>query len=190
MNPYYHDEYVTIYHGDCRDVLPTLDKVDLVLTDPPYPIAHLEYGNKGLSEVAILDIPQVWFWAGNAQFPFPYKSVSVWYKQVGINANFELIYSFKWKGIHHLFQRYFINSTVAAQFMGDTLNEHPSQKPIKLMKDILLKCPEGIVLDPFMGSGTTLRAAKDLNRKAIGIEIEERYCEITAKRMSQMAMAL
>jgi site-specific DNA-methyltransferase (adenine-specific) len=74
--------------------------------------------------------------------------------------------------------------------MGDTFNKHPSQKPIKLMKDILLKCPEGIVLDPFMGSGTTLRAAKDLGKKAIGIEINEEYCEIAAERMSQTVMNL
>ena len=189
MKPYYQDESVTIYNADCREVLPTLDKVDLVLTDPPYPTAHLEYGNVGLDEVAALELPQVWFWAGNAQFPYGHTSISVWDKQVGV-AKFELIYSFNWKGIHDLFSRYFVNSTVAANFTGDKFNEHPSQKPIRLMRDVLLRCPEGTILDPFMGSGTTLRAAKDLGRKAIGIEIEERYCEIAANRMSQLAMEL
>ena len=65
-------------------------------------------------------------------------------------------------------------------------NQHPTQKPVKLMGWCigLIDDPQSI-LDPFMGSGTTLRAAKDLNRKAIGIEIEEKYCEIAANRMSQ-----
>jgi site-specific DNA-methyltransferase (adenine-specific) len=63
--------------------------------------------------------------------------------------------------------------------------DHPSPKPFAAMRWILSRLPNGDVIDPFMGSGTTLRAAKDLGRKAIGIEIEERYCEIAAKRMSQ-----
>ena len=58
------------------------------------------------------------------------------------------------------------------------------------MRALLKRCPDGVALDPFMGSGTTLRAAKDLGRKAIGIEIEERYCEIAAKRMAQTVMVL
>ena len=70
--------------------------------------------------------------------------------------------------------------------------DHPTQKPLLLMATIITdySTTTGTILDPFMGSGTTLRAAKDLGRKAIGIEIEERYCEIAAKRMAQMAMEL
>jgi DNA modification methylase len=73
---------------------------------------------------------------------------------------------------------------------GDLSNRHfshPAQKPLELMAWCISECPDQpqTILDPFMGSGTTLRAAKDLGRKAIGIEIEERYCEIAAKRMEQ-----
>jgi DNA modification methylase len=69
---------------------------------------------------------------------------------------------------------------------SDPGREHPTQKPIKLMTWCLSFFPDAAsVLDPFMGSGTTLRAAKDLGRKAIGIEVEERYCEIAARRMRQ-----
>ena len=63
--------------------------------------------------------------------------------------------------------------------------QHPTEKPIALIHTIIEAVPGDLILDPFMGSGTTLRAAKDLGRKAIGIEIEERYCEIAAQRMSQ-----
>jgi len=79
---------------------------------------------------------------------------------------------------------------------GDMANKeykwHPTQKPIPVMRWCIQQAPDETVtiLDPFMGSGTTLRAAKDLGRKAIGIEVEERYCEIAAKRMSQSVMAL
>jgi len=74
---------------------------------------------------------------------------------------------------------------------SDPDREHPTQKPLDLMRWCLGFFPEAqTVLDPFMGSGTTLRAAKDLGRKAIGIEIEERYCEIAAKRMAQEVLAL
>ena len=62
---------------------------------------------------------------------------------------------------------------------------HPTQKPLILMRWIIGRCPEGVVLDPFMGSGTTLRAAKDLGRRAIGIDIDERYCQIAAQRCAQ-----
>jgi site-specific DNA-methyltransferase (adenine-specific) len=70
--------------------------------------------------------------------------------------------------------------------------QHPTQKPLEVMTWCINQAPDGCVsiLDPFMGSGTTLRAAKDLGRKAIGIEIEERYCEIAAKRMQQEVLAL
>jgi site-specific DNA-methyltransferase (adenine-specific) len=67
---------------------------------------------------------------------------------------------------------------------------HITQKPLDLLTDLLSVAPRGDVLDPFMGSGTTLRAAKDLGRKAIGIEIEERYCEIAAKRCAQEVLDL
>jgi site-specific DNA-methyltransferase (adenine-specific) len=67
---------------------------------------------------------------------------------------------------------------------------HPTPKPEDLMRWLITKCPPGVVADPFMGSGSTLRAAKDLGRKAIGIEVDERYCEVAARRMGQEVLAL
>jgi len=85
-----------------------------------------------------------------------------------------------------------VTSPVTAQFARDVYWEHPTQKPLSLINGLISIGSEkgNLILDPFMGSGTTLRAAKDLGRKAIGIEIEERYCEIAAKRMSQTVMEL
>jgi len=196
--PYFEDESVTIYHGDCRELLPLMPKVDLVLTDPPYGIADVWKGGGGhgwgkakeqgvvrnewdkeppsLQPILDLDTPTV-IWGGN-YFPLPIsRGWFVWNKP---ERGFTLGEAeLAWTNRDNVIRVYDANRS-------DVGRQHPTQKPISLMRWCIGFFPDAqTILDPFMGSGTTLRAAKDLGRKAIGVEIEERYCEIAAKRMSQ-----
>jgi len=193
MKPYYQDKWTTIYHGDCREILPQLEPVDLVLTDPPYPNVYADeyrYDPLALNCIKELTCRQYIFWTARELFPLDFTAKHIWDKKNGGNCQYELIYERNGQKRYKVYRHYLINSTVAASFCGDVFNEHPSQKPIRLMLELVVDGGGKLILDPFMGSGTTLFAAKKLNRKSIGIEIEEKYCEISAKRCSQEVMEL
>ena len=202
--PYYEDGSVTIYHGDCREVMRCLD-FDAIVTDPPYGIgAHrMTLGNghrkvyRGegdwdskpvdISPLVDLSVPMI-VWGGN-YFTLPAeRRWLVWDKGTGDNdyADCELAWT-NLDGVVKKFFRSWVGSNAKERSDGDRF--HPTQKPVDLMA-WCIGFTEGIVLDPFMGSGTTLRAAKDLGRKAIGIELEERYCEIAAQRCAQDVLDL
>ena len=218
MKTYYQDDYATIYHADCREVLPTLGKVDLVLTDPPYEISTSGGGiggkRKYLSDIKgftdggfdmeLLDRFPAWIcFCSIAQLPRLIEKAQrqrwmlvTWNKPNPtplVNGNYlpdteYIVHCFPSKGLHGQYEhrRRYIN------YPAQQHNLHPNEKPLPvIMKLIHVGIgDEGIILDPFMGSGTTLRAAKDLRRKCIGIEREERYCEIGAKRLQQEVLAL
>ena len=194
--PYYSDEAVTIYHGDARDIMPTLPKVDLVLTDPPYPntsghfLEGIEMARDVLSRCRG---PVMTFWSTveHPPCPAPLRAIHVWHR-TNVNGRIvEFCYEFGEGGRK---RDELIAGPAIFDGAGPGANEylgHPTQKPRHVMRRLIeIAGSHETILDPFMGSGTTLRACKDLGRKAIGIEIEERYCEIAAKRMSQLAMAL
>ena len=210
MKPYYQDEFCTIYHADCREVLPTLEPVELVLTDPPYGIDYkatqpnaIDYGkvrndDTPFDPALLLDYPFVIIWgANNFSSRLPHGGWLVWDKRVVEAADrmmgspFELAWSNK-KALYKICRLQHGGAKNADARNGDVANQkrfHPTQKPGKLMKWCLTLAKDAkTILDPFMGSGTTLRAAKDLGLRAIGIEIEEKYCEIAAKRMSQQSL--
>lgn len=199
--PYYDEDGITIYHGDCREILPHLPKTDLVLTDPPYGIGQLMKGGTwgkaekyddmrrwdvqpdpviiteivGKASVCIL-------WGGNYFSLTPSRCWLVWDKQNAVNTTAAC--ELAWTNMGRPVRRF-------SWPVGVHANGHPTEKPLELIKWAIDESrTTGTILDPFMGSGTTLRAAKDLGRKAIGIEIEEKYCEIAVKRLAQGVLAL
>jgi site-specific DNA-methyltransferase (adenine-specific) len=194
MKPYYEDTKagIVIYNGDCREVLPELPSVDLVLTDPPYP--GYEKGWEVPDVGAILNgisaATFIVFWPVMTDPPILVDAEDVWHKPNGNSAHhYERILRRGDTGAGCKVYRVAAILPDYKQYAAECV-AHPTQKPIKLLRALLLKHPGETVLDPFMGSGTTLRAAKDLGRRCIGIEIEERYCEIAAKRLSQEVLAL
>lgn len=203
VEPYYEHNGITVYHGDCRDILPQLEPVDLVCTDPPYGISEKWQGGSGhgwkkarsqeqstagwdqcrppkeLLNSIIRLAGKVIIWGGNYFVLPPSRGWLVWNKpERGFTlAEAELAWTNQDTVVR-----------VCDCHRSDKDRKHPTQKPLKLMQWCLSQkwtkdCKT--ILDPFMGSGTTLRAAKDLGRDAIGIELDERYCEIAAKRLSQ-----
>lgn len=206
MKPYYEHAGITIYHGDCREVLPLLAGFDLLLTDPPYGIADKWKGgftgigweksrlemdernswdnepasNQTLSLFRAISTKQI-IWGGNYFDLPPSRCWIVWDKMNPEDfslADAELA----WTNLDH---RARIHREMSPRRCWGE-RQHPTQKPLGLILFCMKVAGESeLVLDPFMGSGTTLRAAKDLGRRAIGIEIHEPYCEIAAKRLQQ-----
>ena len=197
--PYYSDEAVTIYHGDCREIMPLLGKVDLVLTDPPYGLnfAKWDAAIPDWLPAARASAPVVAFTtAPTTMWAYPRPSWVAAYSRQGATTRNAFGGFCHWTpvliyGDARLPVDFAVSNDALAHIaVAREHNEHPSPKPIPIFRWLIESLGAQTILDPFMGSGTTLRAAKDLGRKAIGIEIEERYCEIAAKRMSQLVMAL
>jgi len=187
MKPYYQDEWVTIYHGDCREILPQLPKVDLVLTDPPYPDQHPEYGEADLSFLSEYSCRQLIFWSAKVDFPLDYTAIHIWDKQVGCASEYERIFERNGQRNYKLFSAYGHPSHGNETYYG-----HPSQKSMKLISRLInyASKPNDLILDPFGGSGTTPYCAKKLNRRCIMIETVEKWCEIAANRCRQSVMVL
>ena len=199
--PYFQDESVTIYHGDCRLILPQLPKVDLVLTDPPYGIGYkpqfkwlgetIVGDDKPFDPTFLLCFPKLILWGANNYCHCLSENGGwiIWDKRDQTSRRLSgSDAEMAWTNITdqiRLFKQCWIPHTIRTE-----PSYHPTQKPVALHIAILkeFSLDTDLILDPFMGSGTTLRAAKDLGRKAIGIEIEEKYCEIAAKRMAQSVM--
>ena len=204
MKPYYEDGAVTIYHGDCRDVREWLS-ADVLVTDPPYGMAYdsgwqsrpIAGDRDTTARDAALslwgDRPALVFGRWDQPHPERARLALVWDKG-------------DWPGMGDLAlpwgpsteEIYVLGSGFIGKRRGSVIRTnrlvgdmaHPNEKPVGLMARLVAHCPYGLVADPFMGSGTTLVAAKQLGRKAIGIEIEERYCEIAARRLSQEVLPL
>lgn len=198
MSPYYSHAGIEIYLGDCRDVLP-LVSADSIVTDPPYGLGDkwtggtwftrgvyqgsVEWDNEAPQDVVDSlvgrAVPMV-LWGGNYFSVPPSRCWLAWRKTNSLPtmADFEAA----WTNLDRPSKAY-------ESPRNGWLRSHPTEKPIGLIM-WCLSFVEGSVLDPFMGSGTTLVAAKRLGRRAIGIEREEKYCEIAVRRLSQEALPL
>lgn len=209
--PFYEDGSVTLYHGDCREILPALavDGEAMLVTDPPYGIgwsrgtnkarasrSHAGIANDGDTSArdAVLDLwgvrPAILFGSVHVAPPPGLVQTLIWRKPAdtgivgsitGFRRDVEAIYlcgsipkrTVRWSSVLEASH---------PKFYGQ---EHPHAKPVDLMARLIELVPGAVVVDPFVGSGTTLVAAKALGRKAIGIEIESRYCEVAAERCAQ-----
>lgn len=242
LTPYYQDSAVTLYCGDCREILPQLGAIDDVVTDPPYCSGGFSESGKqtakgmGLRSETIREIG--WFvndamstagicwlmshvsgWCNRILPPggtftaftdwrmvahlspaiesggFRYSNLLVWKKPnpglgVGFRAQHELAMHFS-KGSGEYFSLRHGN-VIEAGRVSTSEREHQTQKPLELLQSIIevVSAPGQVILDPFAGSGTTLVAAKNLGRKAIGIEIDKNYCEVVARRLNQEVLTL
>lgn len=206
------DGHHVLYHGDCLKILPLLGKVDVVITDPPYGISYSSgmtghHGGTSLpgivgDETTLLRDKLV-DWCGETPFvmfgswknPRPECStILIWEKgdHVGMGdlsmpwkPNIEEVYV-RGKGFsgHRGSSVLKFNAPVSWNSVGFG-RKHSHEKPEDLMLEIVGKSPDGTILDPFTGSGTTGVAAIRLKRRFIGIEIEEKYCKIAARRLQE-----
>lgn len=215
IEPYYNKDGITLYLGDCRSVLPQLpDKsVDLVLTDPPYGM-NKDFNNDkpeiadDLVRLAMLECQRIYkrniisFWSAQRfnvihKVFGDYKRIMIWHKEFAIYAPHNVGYRYEpiiWLcGDKANEKRGDVFSGFPIIFRVQEENQnHPTQKPVKIISELIhdFSDIEDIILDPFLGSGTTAVACKKLGRRCIGIEIEEKYLEIAVKRLSQEVMKL
>ena len=224
MKPYYSDKWVTIYHGDCREILPVFQvltnmhhgkAMDLVWTDPPYNVGK-DYGvwNDSMADDKYLKFCKEWI-----------KQCKQVAKEIAIYTPTKYLLDY-WEMLGHEFHQIILTWTPEGAYRNGFVNQFASiltdAKPKQRVKDTwsglqmrgmgyffkendyghpgytseAITCKVltsfgdngGFILDPFLGSGTTCYCAKKLNRISVGVEIEEKYCEIAAKRCSQMVM--
>jgi site-specific DNA-methyltransferase (adenine-specific) len=236
MTPYYQDDACTIYHGDCRGILPTLGRFDLLLTDPPYGVTQQGWDVTDSVAEVVAASPLAVFTTGErllaaliGRLPERYRHIWVW-DRVNRDTDFlnasrrplrshELVAVFSVQAQYDFLPvkrsgSYITRRSQAGNgngsygdndateygkaidglhprsiiaFKGAKTNTqlHPTEKPVSLYEYLLQSYPADLTVDAWMGSGTTLVAAKNCGRRAVGIELEERYCEIAANRLSQ-----
>ena len=227
MTPYYEHAGITIYHGDCREVLPTLDRlsVDVVVTDPPFSVPVKYHDTDGdyprswgdlcvmepffssvFVELRRISKPNahVYVCCDGQSYPVFFKAalplwsqshLLIWYKPTGRRGR-------GWQHSHesilHLrgplteYADGFRQDLIGIMPVRTLNRKHPAEKPGDLWSWLLEAVPANYIraCDPFMGSGSLLVAARARGLQAIGIEIEERYCEIAAKRLAQEVLQL
>ena len=222
MNPYYCDNAVTLYHGDCLEISEWL-AADVLVTDPPYGSNNESRGTysakKGrtdrrrVSPIAGDRSPEQrdsvltawgggpWIVFGTWRVPRPDGTDHrlIWHKTGAppgpacsafmLQDEEIYIHGKGFRATSPPMRSVIVTDEMRSGAAGAVATiGHPTPKPIRLMELLIDRCPQGVIADPFAGSGSTLVAARNLGRKAIGVELEERYCEIIAKRLDQMCL--
>ena len=214
MSLYYQDEHVTLYHGDCLTEHREWLNADVLVTDPPYGMSYESNRNRNKKNIKVGrpvagddatdardNALREWgeraalvFGKWNQPRPANTKMRLVWDKLVPGMGDLKIpwgpadeevyVLGSGWSGKRE-------SNVLSVQMLmsGDASRpDHPTPKPIPLLEILIKKCPTGVIADPFAGSGATLIAARNLGRKAIGVELEEQYCEIIAKRLGQQVI--
>jgi len=210
MSLYYQDDYVTLYHGDCLTDHQEWLGADVLITDPPYGMAYLsgwdskDRAIKNDLETSARDAAlELWGTKLAAAFgtwkeprPTGTRHLVIWDKTLGTgagmgdldaawgNSHEEIYILGEWKRGKRSRHSSVIQTKDGLRSLSGKTG-HPTPKPVGLMEKIIDMAPSGIIADPFAGSGSTLVAAKAMGRKVIGVELEEKYCEIIAKRCAQ-----
>ena len=216
--PYYQDDLVTLFCGDCLEITAWLD-ADVLVTDPPYGIgwvrgklkgSHADAPHKGIKnddDTSFRDRalaswgtkPALVFGSLRAEYPPEWSRMLVFQKPVyaGMFGNWSpwrsdwepIFVTGEWPKQKPTISSVFSTSELSAGGYNGyaTRTGHPHTKPQDVMTRLIETCPPGVVADPFAGSGSTLLAARNLGRRSVGVELDERYCEIAAKRLSQQA---
>lgn len=206
MRPYYEADGITIYHGDCRDVREWL-AADVLVTDPPY---GMDYASRysgdavaGDADTGMRDAALA-LWRGPALVFGSWRNarprcdqVLVWDKgeeaalghPVFFSAHEEIyVVGTGWRGPR---RSNVIRITGVPRGAAERkAMGHPTPKPLALLDVLIAHCPPGVIADPFMGTGTTLVAAKRAGRRAVGVELDERHCATAAERLSQGVLDL
>lgn len=226
MQPYYDHNGITIYHGDCLEIIPQLPRVNLVLADPPYGINTKSDGTGKLSPWGDMCNAAYWYtawlracrarlaangglwsclnWRSLVTFQkaacdlsWPIESLLVWDKdwigpggQKGLRPSYELVAL--WAMPQFSIDNRGIPDIKKVPWSSAKPNGHAAEKPESLMSWLIniASKPNDLIVDPFMGSGTTLVAAKNTGRRAIGIELDEQWCDLAVHRLSQEVMDL
>jgi site-specific DNA-methyltransferase (adenine-specific) len=223
MTPYYADDTVTLYHGDCREITEWL-QADVLVTDPPYGMAFVSgfrtrtpsagpiAGDQDTSARDYVvtawgtEKPALIFGTWRQPPPLGERQRLVWWKR-GAGPGMGNL-AMPWGNAHEEIYvlgpgwdrtaagvRRSPSVLVTDQGTGGASGKevqygHPTPKPLNLMESLTQMCPPGVIADPFAGSGSTLVAARNLGRRAIGVELEERYCETVARRLQQDVLPL
>jgi site-specific DNA-methyltransferase (adenine-specific) len=191
--PYWTGDGITLYLGDCREVTAWL-AADVLVTDPPYPNNAGWFDDAvGIAEAVLSgwrqDAISFWNELTKPPIPVPLVAVHIWHRTNVNGRPYEPAFQFATDGQKRrsdVIRHAQIHSGVgpgSAEYFG-----HPTQKPEAVMR-VLIRKTTGIIADPFAGTGPTLLAARSLGRTAIGVEIDERYCEMAARRLDQGILA-